>query len=111
MVAVLVRQWPTNRVYNTRGGVTNDEKLVTMAKKWEISSLYKRKLKAIGRRFHCALADVITCDQSFRTKRLVSFVVFVRCTRFSFLNFNMVDAGARFAFKRLMVLPGTWCGT
>jgi hypothetical protein len=84
LVALLVRQSSTNSTYDTHGGVSADEKLVTMATKWTTRNDYKRKLKAIARRFHCELADVITCDQSFRTKRSMCFVF---AFRFLFLFF------------------------
>ena len=68
-IALLVKSYRTNQVYNTNGGVTEDETLVSIGPHWIVSKEYERQLKGIAKRFHCEYETCVMVDQSFRVKR------------------------------------------
>ena len=68
-IALLVKSYRTNQVYNTNGGVTEDETLVSTGPHWIVSKEYERQLKGIAKRFHCEYETCVMVDQSFRVKR------------------------------------------
>ena len=67
-IALLVKSYRTNQVYNTNGGVTEDETLVSTGPHWIVSKEYERQLKGIAKRFHCEYETCVVVDQSFRVK-------------------------------------------
>ena len=68
-IALLVKSYRTNQVYNTNGGVTEDETLVSTGPHWIVSKEYERQLKGIAKRFHCEYETCVVVDQCFRVKR------------------------------------------
>ena len=68
-IAVLVKGYRTNSVYNTQGGITDEEELRSLEPLWTITAEYAKQLQIIAKRFRVSVAECIIVDQSFRVKR------------------------------------------
>ena len=68
-IAVLVKGYRTNTVYNTQGGITDEEELRSTRPRWTITDMYEEQLKIIAKRFRVPLTLCLIVDQSFRVKR------------------------------------------
>ena len=78
MIALLIREYPTNSVYNTQGGVSPTGVLVQQEMRWIITPIHRARLKAIYLRTKSTLLkgqsvyhmqDLINLDMSFRIKK------------------------------------------
>ena len=56
-------------MYNTQGGITDEEELRSLEPLWTITAEYAKQLEIIAKRFRVSVAECIIVDQSFRVKR------------------------------------------
>jgi hypothetical protein len=68
-IALLVKSYRTNEVYNTRGGISESGELVTLGPAWKITRAYNKQLRKIAKRYKSTLEICTGIDQSFRIKR------------------------------------------
>jgi hypothetical protein len=68
-IAVLVKGYRTNTVYNTQGGITDNEEVRSLEPLWTITPEYAEQLEIIAKRFRVQLSECIIVDTSFRVKR------------------------------------------
>ena len=68
-IAVMVKGYRTNTVYNTQGGITDNEEVRSLEPLWTITPEYAEQLEIIAKRFRVQLSECIIVDTSFRVKR------------------------------------------